>query len=112
MATLVLESLTCVKKTGDAGSNDEVYINLATEGLTGKLPENSDYWEMSDGQTQAIDRTYEFVGTFTLTVMESDTGNDDEIGTFTFDTGITPPGSPLEFTGEGGDYELTFTYAG
>ena len=94
MATLVLESLTCVKKTGDAGSNDEVYINLATEGLTGKLPENSDYWEMSDGQTQAIDRTYEFVGTFT------------------FDTGITPPGSPLEFTGEGGDYELTFTYAG
>ena len=38
MATLVLDSLTCVKKTGDAGSNDEVYINLSTEGLTGKLP--------------------------------------------------------------------------
>jgi hypothetical protein len=110
MATLVLNSLTCVQKTGDAGSNDEVYINISTEGLSGKLPSNEDYWEMSDGQTQALGNTYEFTGTFSLTLMESDAGNDDELGAFTFDTSIAPPGSPLEFTGEGGDYELNFSY--
>jgi hypothetical protein len=109
MATLVLESLTCVKTTGDAGNSDEVYIDISTEGLSGKLPE-SGYWPLSDNQTQGINSTYEFTGTFTLTVMENDGVGDDEIGGFTFDTNEAPPGSPLVFTGEGSDYQLNFTY--
>lgn len=113
MATVQIQSIECVKKTGDAGSNDEVYINLETEGLTGKLPEDKDYWELSDLQIQEIDRTYDFGRTFTLTVMESDTGSDDQIGTYTFDTSKTPPISPLRFTGtddDKWDYKLNFIY--
>ena len=111
MATLVLESLTCVTTTGDAGNSDEVYIKLSTEGLSGKLPQDEGYWPMSAGQTQAIDSTYEFTGSFTLTVMENDGVGDDEIGGFTFESDETGPESPLVFTGEGSDYELNFTYS-
>ena len=114
MATVQIQSIECVKKTGDPGDNDEVYINLETEGLTGKLPDDKDYWELSDLQIQEIDRTYDFNRTFTLTVMESDTGSDDQIGTYTFDSSKTPPSSPLHFTGEEGDewdYKLNFTYS-
>src|ERR1044071_6927435 len=100
MATLVLQSLTCVTTTGDAGNSDEVYIKLSTEGLSGKLPEDKDYWPMSDGQTQDIQTTYEFAGPFTLTVMENDGVGDDEIGGFTFESDEAPPGSPLVFNGE------------
>lgn len=110
MATLVLQSLTCVTTTGDAGNSDEVYIKLATEGLSGQLPE-SGYWPMSDNQTQAINSTYEFTGSFTLTVMENDGVGDDEIGGFTFESDEAPPGSPLVFNGEGSNYELNFTYS-
>lgn len=114
MATIQIQSIECVKKTGDAGSNDEVYINLETEGLTGKLPDDKDYWELSDLQIQEIERTYDFTRTFTVTVMESDTGSDDQIGTYTFDTSKSIPSSPLVFRGDEGDdwdYKLNFTYS-
>src|SRR5215210_2876113 len=113
MATVQIQSIECIKKTDDPGSNDEVYINLETEGLTGKLPDDKDYWELSDLQIQEIDRTYDFNRTFTLTVMESDTGSDDQIGTYTFDTAKTAPSSPLIFRGDDGDdydYHLNFVY--
>lgn len=109
MARLFIDKLKCIKKTGDAGDNDEVYLDLRTDGLEGRLPGSSSYWEMRSGSEQEIDHTYDFIREFTVTLMEEDTGNDDTIGQFTFDANIAPPGSPLIFNGEGGQYELSFT---
>jgi len=110
MATITLKSLKCVKKTDDAGSNDEIYLNLRTDGLSGRLPEDKDYWEMGDGETQNINRTYDFRDQFTVTEMENDAGSDDTVGEFTFVVQVPPPGSPLVFTGEESLYELAFEY--
>lgn len=109
MATLTLHSLKCVKKTGDAGDNDEVYMNLSTDGLEGRLPGEKTYWEMGDGETQTIGRNYDFINQFTVDVKESDGGSDDFIGSFTFTANNTPPPSPLIMTGEESLYELAFT---
>lgn len=108
MATLTLHSLKCVKKTGDAGDNDEVYMNLATDGLAGRLPGEKTYWEMGDGETQTIGRTYDFINQFTVDVMEEDSGSDDLIGSFTFTAPNIQP-SPLIMTGHESYYELAFT---
>ena len=109
MARLSLDKLKCIRKTDDPGNNDEVYLDLRTDGLEGRLPGSSTYWEMSNGDTQDIGRAYDFIREFTVTLMEEDTGNDDTIGEFTFTANIAPPGSPLVFTGEEGQYELYFT---
>ena len=109
MARLLLDKLKCVRKTGDPGNNDEVYLDLRTDGLEGRLPGEHTYWEMSNGDTQDVAHPYDFIRDFTVTLKEDDTGNDDIIGEFTFDVNIAPPGSPLVFTGEGSHYELTFT---
>jgi hypothetical protein len=111
MATITLQSLKCIKKTDDAGSNDEIYLKLRTDGLEGRLPGEKSYWEMGDGETQAINRTYDFREQFTVTEMESDTGSDDVVGEYTFVVQIPPPGSPLVFTGEKSEYELSFAYS-
>ncbi|HZF13856.1 MAG TPA: hypothetical protein VFE33_34110 [Thermoanaerobaculia bacterium] len=110
MATITLQSLKCIKKTDDAGNNDEIYLKLKTDGLEGKLPSDKDYWEMSNGDTQNIGRTYDFREEFTVTEMESDTGSDDVVGEYTFVVQIQPAGSPLVFTGHKGQYELFFNY--
>ena len=101
MAKLFIDSLKCIRKTDDPGNNDEVYLNLRTDGLEGRLPSSSTYWEMSNGDTQEIDHTYDFIRELTVTLMEDATGSDDTIGEFTFDVNIAPPGSPLIFNGEG-----------
>lgn len=109
MATLRLISLTCKKKTGDAGDNDEVYMNLFTDGLEGRLPGEKTYWEMGDGESQTIERNYDFINQFTVDVKESDGGGDDFIGSFTFTAANTPPPSPLIMTGHESYYELFFS---
>jgi hypothetical protein len=109
MARLFIEKLKCVKKTGDAGNNDEVYMDLATDGLEGRIPDKG-YWEMSDGDSREIMREYSFLRDFFVGVFENDGGKDDTIGEETFQVNIQPPGSPLVMTGEGGKYELSFRY--
>jgi len=110
MATITLQSLKCIKKTDDAGNNDEIYLKLKTDGLEGRLPLDKDYWEMGDGETQGINRTYDFREQFTVTEMENDTGSDDVVGEYTFVVQIPPAGSPLVFTGHKSEYELFFNY--
>ena len=110
MPTIKLDSLHCTKKSDDAGSNDEIYLELKTDGLKGKLPEDKDYWEMSSGTTQSIGRTYDFRGEFLVVCRESDTAGDETIGEFTFVAGTTPPASPLYWTGSKSDYQFFFTY--
>ncbi len=110
MPTIYLDKLHCTKKTGDSGSNDEVYLEISTDGLKGKLPEDKDYWEMSSGDSQSIGRTYDFRGEFLIICKESDTASDDTIGEFTFVAGTTPPASPLYWTGHDSDYQFYFTY--
>lgn len=110
MARITLNSLKCVKKSGDAGGNDEVYLELRTDGLHGRLPGEETYWEMGDGETVTINRTYEFLNEFTVEGKEKDTGKDDVLGEFTFKVGATPPSSPLYWTGHESQYELSFTY--
>ncbi len=111
MATITLKSLKCIKQTDDgAGNQDEIYLKLRTDGLEGKLPSDKKYWEMSSGDTQAIDRTYDFRNEFTVTEMESDTTSDDVVGAYTFVVQIQPAGSPLVFSGHKSQYELFFDY--
>ncbi len=111
MAQITLQSLKCIKKSDDAGNNDEIYLKLKTDGLEGKLPSNENYWEMGDGETQAINRTYDFREEFTVTEMEHDTGSDDVIGQYTWVVQIQSAGSPLVFTGHKSQYELAFVYS-
>ncbi|HXU29344.1 MAG TPA: hypothetical protein VN851_02100 [Thermoanaerobaculia bacterium] len=110
MPTLKIDKLHCTKKTDDSGSNDETYLDLKTDGLVGKLPEDRKYWEMSTGDTQSINRTYDFRGEFFVKCMENDTGSNDTIGEFTFVAGTTPPSSPLYWTGHDSQYQFYFTY--
>ncbi|HEX4962243.1 MAG TPA: hypothetical protein VF173_15515 [Thermoanaerobaculia bacterium] len=109
MAKLFIEKLKCVKKTGDAGKNDEVYMKLATDGLEGRIPDKGD-WEMSDGDSRDILKEYSFLRDFFVGVFESDPAQDDTIGEQTFQVNVQPPGSPLIMTGDGGKYELSFRY--
>ncbi|MEA2603002.1 MAG: hypothetical protein QOF89_3994 [Acidobacteriota bacterium] len=109
MAKLFIEKLKCVRKTDDPGNNDEVYMEMKTDGLEGRLPDKGE-WEMSDGDTRDIQREYSFLADFFVGVFESDTGNDDTIGEYTFQVNKQPPASPLILTGESSRYELSFRY--
>jgi hypothetical protein len=109
MAKLFIDKLKCVHKTDDAGDNDEVYMEMKTDGLKGRLPDKDD-WEMTDGDTRDIQREYSFLVDFFVGVFEHDTGSDDTIGEYTFQVNKAAPASPLIMTGEGSKYELSFRY--
>src|SRR3954469_21350720 len=111
MATITLQSLKCIKQTDDGlGDEDEIYLKLKTDGLDGKLPSDQKYWDMSKGDSREIGRTYDFREEFTVTEMESDSTSDDVVGEFTFVAQVSPPASPLVFTGYEGEYHLFFQY--
>jgi hypothetical protein len=111
MAKILLKTLKCIKQTDDgAGKEDEIYLKLKTDGLEGRLPSDREYWDMTRGSEQKIDREYVFLEQFTVTLMEHDGTRHDVVGEYTFVVQVQPAGSPLVFTGHDGEYHLEFDY--
>ncbi|MFT6503428.1 MAG: hypothetical protein ACJASQ_003563 [Crocinitomicaceae bacterium] len=83
--TLVLNTINCVS-TSESGK-DEVYIKYCADfGDEKTYPSDGSYHSMSPSENNpwSIDHEFEFENYLYIQLMDSDTGSDDPLGSYTY----------------------------